>query len=58
MTCFIHVCQNVKDKLQECNIPTQLSIDILDDTFGKKVGSVYMYIEGLVDAEDSHDFQE
>ena len=55
MTCFIHVRRNVKDKLRECNIPTQLSTDILDDIFGKKVGSVY--VEGLVDAQDSHDFQ-
>ena len=56
MTCFIHVRRNVKDKLRECNIPTQLSTDILDDIFGKKVGSVY--IEGLVDAQDSYAFQE
>ena len=56
MTCFIHVRRNVKDKLRECNIPTQLSTDILDDIFGKKLGS--MYIEGLVDAQDSTDFQE
>ena len=34
----------------------QLSSDILDDIFGKKVGSVY--IEGLVDAQDCNDFQE
>jgi len=56
MTCFIHVRRNVKDKLRECNIPTQLSTNILDDIFGKKLGSVY--IEGLVDAQDSSDFQE
>ena len=52
----IHARRNMKDKLRECNIPTQLSTDILDDIFGKKVGSVY--IEGLVDAQDSYDFQE
>ena len=55
MTCFIHVGRNVKDKLRECNIPTQLSCEILD-IFGKKVGSVY--IEGLVDAQDCIDFDE
>ena len=51
MTCFVHVRRNVKDKLRDCCIPMQLSTDILDDIFGKKVGSVY--IEGLVDAQDS-----
>ena len=56
MTFFIHVRRNVKDKLRECNIPTQISSDILDDIFGKKVGSIH--IEGLVDARDCNDFQE
>lgn len=52
MTCFIHVCRNFKDRLRKCKIPTQPSTDILDDIFGKKVGSVY-----LVDAQDCSDFQ-
>ena len=56
MTCFIHVRRNVKERLRECNIPPQVSIDIQDDIFGKKIGSVY--IKGLVDASDSSDFQE
>ena len=51
MTCFIHVRRNVKDKLRDCCIPTQLSTVILDDIFGKKVGSVHT--EGLVDANDA-----
>ena len=55
MTCFIYMCQNVKDKLRECNIPTQLSSDILDDIFGKKVGSIH--IEGLIDTWNRNDFQ-
>ncbi len=54
LTCFIHVRRNVKDKLREYNMPTQLSIEILDDVFGNKVGTVY--VEGLVDAEDTDDF--
>ncbi len=47
---------NVKDMLQECNIHTQLSTEIMDGIFGKKQGSVY--VEGLVDAQDMSDFQE
>ena len=38
------------------NIPIPVSTDIMDDVFGKKLGS--SYIEGLVDALDSVDFQE
>ena len=54
LTCFIHVRRNVKDKLNECNISSQLAIEILDDVFGKKIGTVY--VEGLVDADDVDDF--
>ena len=41
-------------KLHECNIPSQISIDILSDILGNKVGATY--IEGLVDAQNSSDF--
>ena len=55
LTCFIHVRRNLKDKLAECNIPVDLSQKILDDAFGKKLGSVF--VEGIVDASDDSDFQ-
>ena len=55
LTCFIHVRRNLKDKLAECNIPVDLSQKILDDVFGKKLGSVF--VEGIVDASDDSDFQ-
>ena len=55
LTCFIHVRRNMKDKLAECNIPVDLSQKILDDVFGKKLGSVF--VEGIVDASDDSDFQ-
>ena len=54
LTCFIHVRRNVKDKLNECNISTQFATEILDDVFGKKIGT--LYVEGLVDADDVDDF--
>lgn len=44
----------MKDKLHEYNIPSQVTIEILNDTFENKVGSVY--INGLVDANDADDF--
>ena len=55
LTCFIHIRRNLKDKLAECNIPVDLSQKILDDVFGKKLGSVF--VEGIVDASDDSDFQ-
>ena len=55
LTCFIHLRRNLKEKLAECNCPVSLSQKILDDVFGKKLGSVF--IEGLVDASDDCDFQ-
>ena len=56
LTCFIHVRRNVKDKLREYSISSQLATEILDDVFGKKLGSVY--IKGLVDSIDTADFDE
>lgn len=45
----------MKDKLKEkCNISIQFTAEILDDVFGKKVGT--LYIEGLVDTDDVDDF--
>ena len=52
MTCFLHVQRNM---LHKCSVPIHISADI-DDVFGKKFGSTY--VEGLVDASDSIDFQE
>ena len=34
---------------------TQLTLEILDDIFGKKIGTAYM--EGLVDASDNLEFE-
>ena len=56
LTCFIHVRRNVKSKLHECDIPSQLSIEILDDVFGKTVGTTR--VQGLVDACSEMYFQE
>ena len=56
LTCFIHDRRNIKNKLHECDIPSQLSIEILDDVFGKTVGTTR--VEGLVDACSESDFQE
>jgi hypothetical protein len=48
LTCFIHVQRNVKEKLHEFQIPSDVGTEIVNDTFGIKVGSTY--IEGLVDS--------
>ena len=41
LTCFIHVRRNVKDKLSECTIPHDLTVAILQDIFGQRLGSVF-----------------
>ena len=56
LTCFIHVRRNIKAKLTEFNVPSQLSVKILDDIFGRRIGDTF--VEGLVDATDDEDFQE
>ena len=48
LVCSIHVRRNVKAKLQDMGIPEVSRNVILDDIFGKKLGSHYN--EGLVDA--------
>lgn len=54
LTCFIHVRRNIKDKLNECNIPHEQASTILSNIFGRKLDSVYQ--EGLVDCfEDDYE---
>ena len=55
LTCFVHVRRNIKEKLNECNVPSDVAKQILDDIFGRRVGSVLE--EGLVDSVDNDDFQ-
>lgn len=52
LTCFIHVCQNVKDKLVKRNVRDSVQSEI----FGKKVGSTLF--EGLVDCVNEPSFTE
>ena len=48
LTSFVHVRSNVKQKLHTFNITAQVSIEVIDEKFGKQLGTTYM--EGLVDA--------
>ena len=54
LLCFNHMRTNVKDKLHQCCIYSQIGLEVLDDIFGKKAGTVF--IEGLVDAMNTTDF--
>ncbi len=56
LACFIHVRRNIKEELSKCGVPQEVRGSILDDVFGKQVGSTF--IEGLVDASDDCDFKE
>ena len=47
----IHVRRNIKDKLNECHVPSPAAQQILDDIFGKRIDSVFQ--EGLVDSTDN-----
>ena len=42
LTCFLHVRRNVKDKLHQFNIPSDCCLEILNNVFGTKSGSVYI----------------
>ena len=55
LTCSIHMRRNVRAKLTDLRISEGTKQLVLDDLFGKKVGS--HYIEGLVDvkSDDSYD---
>ena len=39
LTCFNHVRRNVREKLQDLNLPDTVQTEILNDIFGQKVGS-------------------
>ena len=55
LTCFLHVRQNIKDELNKYNIPTEVASLMLDDIFGRRLGTVFE--EGMVDSSDDADFQ-
>ena len=55
LLCFVHFRRNIKDKLNECNIPSDISKSILDDVFGCRIGGVFQ--EGLVDSSDNDEYQ-
>ena len=54
--CFIHARKNIKDQLYNRKFPEAVACEIVDDIFGKQVGSTF--IEGLVDAENEAMFYE
>ena len=56
LLCSIHVRRNVKSKLTELGISEATRQMVVDDVFGKKVGS--HYVEGLVDATSEVKFDE
>lgn len=56
LTCFIHVRKNVKEKLCKYAVSEAVQNEILDDIFGRKVGSTLL--EGLIDSEGEYSFDE
>ena len=56
LTCFIHVHRNLKDELAKRSFPCDLKATIIDDIFGKKVGTT-LY-EGLVDVNSETEFDD
>jgi len=47
LTCFNHVRRNIKEELQKLLIPDELKSEILNDIFGRQIGSTML--TGLVD---------
>ena len=54
LCCFSHFRQNIKDKLQEIGMHESATKTILDNIFGRQIGSHFE--EGLVDAEEEKTF--
>ena len=54
LRCFSHFQQNIKDKLREIGMHESATKTILDDIFGRQIGSHFE--EGLVDAEEEKTF--
>ena len=56
LTCFNHVRRNIKDKLRDAKISDNIQTEIMDDIFGRKVGSTQL--TGLVDSASRYIFAE
>ena len=46
----------IKDELSKSGGPEEMTISVLDDIFGKKVGTTFL--EGLINPTDESDFDE
>ena len=56
LSCFLHVRRNVKDELATTNFTQEKKSEILDDIFGKRIGTTFY--EGLVDANNEVEFED
>ena len=56
LTCFNHVRRNIKDKLRDLKIPDDVQTEILNNIFGRKMGSTQL--TGLVDSVSRYSFEE
>lgn len=55
LTCFNHVRRNIKDEMHKLAIPEELQSEVLNDIFGKRVGSTLL--TGLVDSQSVTAFE-
>jgi len=56
LTCFNHVRRNIKDEMHRLGIPEELQIEVLNDIFGKRIGSTLL--TGLVDSQNVEAYEE
>ena len=56
LTCFIHVRRNIKEELAKNSLPPDVQAIILDDIFGKKIGTTLF--EGLLDVNTEAEFDD
>ena len=56
LTCFNHVRRNIKDEMHKLAIPGELQTEVLNDIFGKRIGSTLL--TGLVDSPSIMAYEE
>lgn len=55
LTCFNHVRRNIKDEMHRLAIPEELQTAVLNDIFGKRIGSTLL--TGLVDSKSVTEYE-
>ena len=58
LRCFIHMKDNILQKLTDLLVPEFVREEIVKYIFGSQQGSVYVYVKGILDASDEENFDQ